>query len=179
MPIILSQTFEIVTDESAANGDAKERGFDFENVAYSFKETVELITSEGFTVRSDTFPGAPRWLSTEVIQDRAFFEDGEHRTLSLHPGDDARSQRYWEKACRAAGLVKDWVFWRGLIADAHYRGLRAEVSYKGRDGYTRKGLALQDALKSVSPNGAYFVYVDNFATRVPLTDVTGVRQVER
>lgn len=106
MPIILTQSYEIVTEESAANGDAQERGFDFEKVAHTFRETVELIKNEGFTVPSDTLPGAPRWLSTEVIQDRAYFEDGEHRTLSLHPGDDPRSQRYWEKACRASGVIK-------------------------------------------------------------------------
>lgn len=105
MPIILSQTYEIVTEESAEYGDAAERGFEWENVPYTFRETVELIQSEGFTVPSCS-PGVPNWLSTEVIQDRAFFEDGEHRTLSLHPARDARSQRYWAKACRAAGVIK-------------------------------------------------------------------------
>lgn len=103
--IILSQTYEIVTQESAADGDAAERGFDWEDSPHTFRETVELIKNEGFTVPSCSH-GVPRWLSTEVIQDRAFFEDGEHRTLSLHPSGDARSQRYWAKACRAAGVCE-------------------------------------------------------------------------
>lgn len=105
MPIILSQTYEIVTEESAANGEAADSGYDWEDAPHTFRETVELIISEGFTNQQCSH-GVPRWLTTEVIQDRAFFEDGEHRTLSLHPGDDARSQRYWEKACRAAGVIK-------------------------------------------------------------------------
>lgn len=103
--IKLSQTFEIVTEESAADGDAAERGFDWQDAPHTFRETVELIRDGGF-IHPSCSPGVPRWLSTEVIQDRAFFELGEHRTLSLHPGRDARSLRYWEKACRAAGLIK-------------------------------------------------------------------------
>lgn len=105
MPIKISQTYEIVTEESAADGEAAENGFDFENADYGFRELVEYIKSEGFNIPSNSH-GVPRWLSTEVIQDCAFFEDGEHRTLSLHPGKDAKSQRYWEKACKAAGVYK-------------------------------------------------------------------------
>ena len=105
MPISLSQTFEIVTPESAEQGDIAESGFDWENAPHTFRETVELIQREGFTYPSCSH-GTPGWLTTDVIQDRAFFEDGESRTLSLHPGEDARSQRYWAKACRAAGAVK-------------------------------------------------------------------------
>ena len=105
MPIILSQTFEVVTEESAADGDAAEQGFDWQDAPHTFRETVELIRAGGFSHPSGTH-GAPAWLSTDVIQDRAFFERGENRTLSLHPGRDSRSQRYWAKACRAAGVIK-------------------------------------------------------------------------
>ena len=105
MPIKLSQTYEIVTEESAENGEAAEIGFDWQDMPHSFRETVDLIKDGGFIHPSNS-RGVPRWLSTEVIQDQAFFEDGEHRTLSLHHGNDARSQRYWEKACKAAGVVK-------------------------------------------------------------------------
>lgn len=103
--IKLSQTFEVVTEESAADGDAAERGFDWQDAPHTFRETVELIRDGGF-IHPSSSHGVPAWLSTEVIQDRAFFELGEHRTLSLHPGGDTCSQRYWEKACRAAGLIK-------------------------------------------------------------------------
>ena len=103
--IMLSQSYEIVTEESAADGEAAERGLDWEDAPHTFRETVDLIRAGGF-IRPSCSHGTPGWLSTEVIQDRAFFELGEHRTLSLHPGRDSRSQRYWAKACRAAGVIK-------------------------------------------------------------------------
>lgn len=103
--IMLSQSYEIVTEESAADGDVAERGFDWEDAPHTFRETVELIRDGGF-IHPPSSHGVPAWLSTEVIQDRAFFEDGENRTLSLHPGRDSRSQRYWAKACRAAGVIQ-------------------------------------------------------------------------
>ena len=105
MPIILSQTFEVVTEESAADGDAAARGFDWQDAPHTFRETVALIRDGGF-IHPSCSHGVPAWLSTEVIQGRDFFERGENRTLSLHPGRDSRSQRYWAKACRAAGVIK-------------------------------------------------------------------------
>lgn len=105
MPILLSQTYEIVTGESAQDGEAAESGFDFEKVSYGFRELVDYIESKGFNVPSCS-PGVPGWLSTQVIEDRAYFERGEHRTLSLHPGRDARSLKYWAKACKVAGVIK-------------------------------------------------------------------------
>lgn len=101
MPIILSQTFEIVTEDSAAEGDAAERGFDWEDVPHTFRETVDLIES-GFNVPNCSL-GVPGWLSTEPEQD---IQDGSYETKSIHPGRDSRSQRYWVKACRAAGVIK-------------------------------------------------------------------------
>jgi len=103
MPIMLSQTYEIATEESAHDGELAESGYDWENAPHTFRETVELIRDGGFIHPSDS-QGAPRWLTSEVIQDRAFFEDGEHRTLSLHPAQDPRTLRYWAKACRVAGV---------------------------------------------------------------------------
>lgn len=105
MPIILSQSYEIVTEESAQDGEVAERGFDWEGVPHTFRETVDMIKNDGFIHPSDS-EGVPRWITSEVIQDSAYFEDGEHRTITLHPASDQRSQRYWAKACKAAGVVK-------------------------------------------------------------------------
>lgn len=175
MPIIVSQTYEIWTDESIEAGEADETGFDFESESYGFRELIEYIKREGFTVSPDSH-GVPRWLSTETIQDREFFEEGQYRTLSLHPASDARSLRYWEKACRAAGIIKDAIYWRGLIADAHHYGQRVEVTYKTPDGY-RKGLATHNATKGVGPDGVWFVCVESFTNRVHLDDVVNVQRV--
>ena len=100
--IILSQTYQIVTEESAEHGDFEESGFDWQDVPHSFRETVELIKDDGFTIKSDTH-GVPTWLSTEAHID---FVSGDSESKSLHPANDKRSQRYWEKACRATGLIK-------------------------------------------------------------------------
>lgn len=101
MPIILSQTYEIVTEESAAEGDAEERGFDWEDVPHTFRETVDLINRGGFFSPSCSHD-VPRWLSDDPTPD---YTTGGWETKSLHPARDARSQRYWEKACRAAGII--------------------------------------------------------------------------
>lgn len=102
MPIILHQTYETVSEESAANGEVADSGYDWQNVEHGFRETVELIVDGGFVYPSDSH-GVPRWLSTEDEQD---IQSGDYTHYSLHPGDDVRSQRYWAKACKAAGLVK-------------------------------------------------------------------------
>lgn len=178
MPILLSQTFEIVTQESAEQGDAAERGHDWQDVPHTFREVVELISSEGFTNPSCSH-GVPRWLSTDVIQDRDYFERGEHRTLSLHPGNDARSQRYWAKACRAADMLKDAEYWRARIRGIHANGLRALVTYKSVGECKAKGLATHNATKGVGPAGVWFVCVASFANRVPLDNVLCVEVVKR
>lgn len=97
--IILSKTYQIVDDESAQRGDAKEHGFEWQDVPHTFREVVELLTEE-YTNPSCT-GGTPRWVTGE---DEECFDTGEHTTYSLHPADDARSQRYWKKACKAAGF---------------------------------------------------------------------------
>jgi hypothetical protein len=175
MPIIVSQTFQIVTEESAEHGEAAESGFDFENQSYGFRELVEYIKSEGFTNSSDSH-GVPRWLTSEVVQDRAWLERGEDKTFSLHPASDARSLRYWEKACRAADILKDAKYWRGMIVGIHANGYRAEVTYKTPHGYS-KGLATHNPTKGVGPEGVLFVCVDSFTNRVHLDNVISVKRV--
>lgn len=172
MPILLSQTFEVVTEESAQDGEVAERGFDWEDTPHSFREVVALIKDGGFIHPSNSH-GVPGWLSTEAVQD---IHDGSSETKSLHPAKDSRSQRYWEKACRAAGLIKDPIYWRGLIADANYRGLRAEITYRTPNG-TAKGLALDNPTKGIGPDGVWFVCVESFTNRVHLVNITSVRQV--
>lgn len=174
MPIILSQTFEVVTPESAEQGEAAERGYNWQDVPHSFKEVVDLIQDGGFS-NPDSSHGVPRWLSDNGEPD---IESGAVETKSIHPGLDARSQRYWVKAVRAAGLLKDPIYWRGLIADAHSRGLRAEVTYKTPSGQL-KGLATHNAARGVGPNGVWFVCVESFTNRVHLDNIISVKQVVR
>lgn len=100
--ILLSQTYTTYTPESIDAGDSADAGFDWEDCPHTFRETVELIRDGGF-IHPSCSHGTPRWISTETyITDYA---TGESEQKSLHPGNDARSQRYWEKACRAAGII--------------------------------------------------------------------------
>lgn len=104
--IILSQTYEIVTEESADNGDIAESGFDWENVGHTFRETVELIESGGFIHPSEYpcyYPNAPRCITTEPDIN---YTTGEHESKSLHCADDPTSKRYWAKACLVAGITR-------------------------------------------------------------------------
>lgn len=101
--IILSQTYTTYTPESVEDGDSADAGFDWEDSPHTFRETVELIQDGGFAYPSCSH-GVPDWLSTETYT--TDYQTGESEQKSLHPGSDARSQRYWEKACRAAGIIK-------------------------------------------------------------------------
>lgn len=101
--IILSQTYTTYTPERVENGDIADAGVDWENSPHTFRETVELIQDDGFAYPNCNH-GVPRWLSTETYT--TDYRTGESEQKSLHPGSDTRSQRYWEKACRAAGITK-------------------------------------------------------------------------
>lgn len=100
--IVLSQTYEIITEESAEIGEVAESGFDWEDCPHTFREVVELIESAVF-IHPSCSPGVPHWLTTESNID---YRTGEYESKSLHPAKDKQSQRYWEKACRAAGIIK-------------------------------------------------------------------------
>ena len=99
--LILSKTYQIVDEESAEHGEAKECGFEWQDAPHTFREVVELLTNE-FTNPSCSH-GVPRWVMGEDDTD---YVTGECTTYSLHPAKDARTQRYWAKACKAAGICK-------------------------------------------------------------------------
>ena len=92
--IRLTQTYEIVTPESAECGEADERGFDFQDEPHTFRETVAMIERFSLSMPSDSH-GVPRWITGQEEQD---YRTGAWRSESLHPGRDSQSQRYWAKA---------------------------------------------------------------------------------
>lgn len=102
MPIIISQTYEVYTEESIEAGEAEERGFVFEDAEITFKELVHKLKWDGYVYPSEP-SGVPRWVSNGPYADPS---TGDVISDSLHPGKDARSQRYWGKALRAAGVIK-------------------------------------------------------------------------
>lgn len=97
--LILSKTFEVVTHESAARNDAEERGYVWRDVPHTFRECVRELRD--YSERSDSH-GVPRWVTTEPQQN---YRTGAETSYSLHPAEDARTLRYWARACKLAGLV--------------------------------------------------------------------------
>ena len=97
--MIISKTYELVTEESAEQGEAAERGFVFEDQPGGFRELFDTIKADGFAY-PDSSHGIPRWLSTEPQQD---YRTGAWVTYSLHPSHDVRSMRYWNKVMKVLG----------------------------------------------------------------------------
>jgi hypothetical protein len=81
-------TFEIVTDESAAEGEAAESGFVAENI--SLREAIENLSAasnscELASIDADSWPisrdNPPRWITYQYGRD---WEYGESESRSIH-----------------------------------------------------------------------------------------------
>lgn len=81
-------TFEIVTDESAENGDAQERGFIAENI--SLREAIDRLSASSnscdlASIDADSWPisrdNPPRWITYQYGRD---WESGEFESRSIH-----------------------------------------------------------------------------------------------
>lgn len=80
---LVSKTYEVVTPESAENGEPSDQGFEFKDETMSLQDLAHEIESEGFSEWSNS--DGTGWLyTTTPVQDRAFFEKGEEKTYSLH-----------------------------------------------------------------------------------------------
>ncbi len=75
MPILISKTFDVVTHESAEDGEVAESGFVYENEPFTFRELVREIQSGGFTRNSSA------WLDSYSETD---YRTGDVRTEALH-----------------------------------------------------------------------------------------------
>lgn len=98
----ISMTYEIVTPESAENGESAESGFVFDSAECTAHDLADYIKKDGFVVPSQSH-GVPRWLSTPGEDVDPF--TGEVETRSIHPGKDAQSQKVWEKVLHICGIV--------------------------------------------------------------------------
>lgn len=81
----ISVTYEVVTDESAEQGDVAERGYEREREDFDEGEVQRLVREYGFSNPSSTRLEDRMWFSsTSPREDRAYFEEGERRFFSLH-----------------------------------------------------------------------------------------------
>lgn len=102
MAILVNITYEIVTEESAENGEAEESGFLAENSEYTFRELVDALR-EKFTNASCRSVSADvnTWFTREPDTD---MYSGDVETESIHYSRDnpPKNAKYWEWAIRAA-----------------------------------------------------------------------------
>lgn len=102
--IKISKTFEVVTEESAQDGEAAEHGFIFEDRPYTFRELVREM--EGFPECScqPASGDTHEWLTSYAEQD---YRTGAYESESIHFSEKnpPRLAKYWRKAMRAAGVL--------------------------------------------------------------------------
>lgn len=79
-------TYEIVTPESAEDGDAAEHGFLIEDA--SFRDAIDAWSHGGAYTEADSCPISlaypPRWFT---VQDDPSYRDGSQESRSLHIPD--------------------------------------------------------------------------------------------
>lgn len=98
--ILVSKTYEIVTEESAANGEAAESGFVFEDGVYTFRELVTMMQDY-----SESSGGHIPWFTSYPEQN---YRTGEWESESIHfsRNNPSKNLKYWLWAAKAAGLLK-------------------------------------------------------------------------
>jgi hypothetical protein len=103
--ILLSKTYETWDEDALECGETDESGYEWEDVAYTFKELVYLIKSDGFTNASDYPAYENSWLYTEPDKD---FRTGEETTYGLHfsHNNPEWMRKYWEKALRYCNIIE-------------------------------------------------------------------------
>jgi hypothetical protein len=103
--ILISKTYEIVTPESAENGDVEDHGFVTENEPVTFRELVDLMQQFPEPSCSPASGDYDEWLSDYGDTD---YRTGEHRRESLHYSrqNPGKNDKYWRWAMQAAGIIK-------------------------------------------------------------------------
>jgi hypothetical protein len=101
--ILISRSYEIVTPESAEEGEAAESGFLSEGEAVTFRELVSIMREHPVPSSYPCDGSRWDWLSSYPEEN---FRDCSNRTESLHYDNSNPPSRdkYWRKAMRAAGI---------------------------------------------------------------------------
>lgn len=107
----VSKTVEVITPESAAEGDSDHdlSGFEWEGREFTFRELVQEMRDYSELSCWPLTERAAReqapWITSYPDTDP---RTGHETRYSLHldNGRDPRARRYWAKALRCAGLIK-------------------------------------------------------------------------
>jgi hypothetical protein len=95
--ILISKTFEVITQESAEQGEIEDSGFEFEFEPFTFRDLVRHLRY--FPHPSSSVIGPNTWVSSEPEQD---YRTGDYRTEHLHFVGPANKEKYWIKALKLA-----------------------------------------------------------------------------
>jgi len=101
--LLIDKTFEVVTEESASEGEVEDAGFSAINESYTFRELVLLLKSIYIHPSQSPVTRSSRiWFTSEAEQD---YMTGEYRSESIHYSADnpSRKAKYWVKAMQCAG----------------------------------------------------------------------------
>ena len=104
--ILINKTFSEVTPESAEDGEMSDSGFVFEDVAYGFRELVQMMRDYPQPSSMPARGNTHEWLSNDYsIED---YRTGTERQESIHysRANPAHNARYWRLAMVAAGMLK-------------------------------------------------------------------------
>lgn len=102
--ILIDKVYEIVTEESAENGEIEESGFSAQNEPVSFREIVDMLKGEFIHAsQSPVTHSTSVWFTSESEQDHM---TGEYRSESIHFSHDnpSRKAKYWAKAIQFDGF---------------------------------------------------------------------------
>ena len=115
---LVSKTYEVVTPESAEDGDFADNGFVFEDEVMDRSDVVRELRRGGYIHPSSSSLQMLRWVSTEEEQD---YSDGSYTSYSLHiqalagPEIDADT---WKSLLEEAGLLSGMHLSAVKLADA-------------------------------------------------------------
>ena len=105
--ILVTKTFSVVTPESAEDGESAEIGIDFENEQFTFRELVATMKVHYQPSCCPVTGNSPAnvWFSSAADVD---YVDGSETVTSIHfsMNNKPRSEKYWLKAAKAAGIIK-------------------------------------------------------------------------
>lgn len=108
--LTVTRCYDVVTPESAEQGDTADSGRVYEHREMSFRDLVrELRDFQGVSCSPCSESDVRRFPHTWAVQHDGSidYRTGECRTESLHVecADSPRVARWWAKALRVAGLV--------------------------------------------------------------------------
>lgn len=103
--ILINKTYEVITPESAEDGDTAESGFVRQNQEVTFRELVSIMRDYQEVSCSPASGSTYEWLTTYGDAD---MWDGSHRNESLHFSHENKPHvaKYWRRAMVAAGFIK-------------------------------------------------------------------------